>query len=234
MWFICAVALAILQAAGIVTGTVRDDSGGVLPGVTVRLSGDREYRTVTDQSGRFRIVDVAPGSFTIETTLSGFESDTSRITLQSGANVDVPLTIRVRRSKPGRAFEDVARRIAAEAGDGAVQCGSHSLSSAKTSITLEQLEAFVSCAREAVTAGRPFYVIVQSPGIDSRLYNGLFAARGGSAKHFSFDSGPCGNEFDCEPRYVVSECPAPTAKLKSYGPAIVCNSEVSHERKFLQ
>lgn len=214
MWCIGVIALAILQAAGVVTGTVRDPAGGVLPGVTVRANGDKGTGTVTDMSGRFRLAGVEPGAVAIEAALAGFEPATTTVTLPSAGSIDVTLVMHVRGPRPGRAFEDIALRVAIAAGEGATACGSHPLSSRKA-ITLEQLETFVVCARESLAAGRAFYLIVQSPGVDSRIYTGLFATRGGVAQYFSFDSGPCGNEFDCDPRYVVAPCAQPRAAQRN-------------------
>ncbi|MBP8273699.1 MAG: carboxypeptidase regulatory-like domain-containing protein [Acidobacteria bacterium] len=215
------IALAILQAVGVVSGTVRDPVGSVMPGVTVKLNGDKGTTAVTDTSGRFRLAGVGSGAVAIEATLAGFEPATSTVTLPSGGAVDVTLVMHVRGPRPGRAFEDIALRVAIAAGEGATACGSHPLSSRKA-ITLEQLETFVVCARESLAAGRAFYLIVQSPGMDSRIYTGLFAARGGVAQYFSFDSGPCGNEFDCDPRYVVTPCATPRAEFRGGWPGIVC------------
>jgi hypothetical protein len=56
--------LALAQAT--LTGTVKDGSGAVLPGVTVEASSDvliEKTRTaVTDGSGQYRIIDLRPGS----------------------------------------------------------------------------------------------------------------------------------------------------------------------------
>jgi hypothetical protein len=58
------------------TGLVRDESGGVLPGVTVEAASPvliEKVRTgVTDDQGRYRIVDLRPGTYTLTFTLAGF------------------------------------------------------------------------------------------------------------------------------------------------------------------
>src|SRR6185312_7321934 len=58
------------------TGTVRDASGGVLPGVTVEASSpaliEKVRSAVTDDSGVYRIVDLRPGTYSVEFTLPGF------------------------------------------------------------------------------------------------------------------------------------------------------------------
>ena len=64
------------QAQASITGTVRDTSGAVLPGVTVEAASDvltEKVRTAaSDSSGLYRIVDLLPGTYTVTFTLPGF------------------------------------------------------------------------------------------------------------------------------------------------------------------
>ena len=57
-------------------GTVRDTSGGVLPGVTIEASSPAlitKVRTgVTDETGQYRIPDLPPGTYKVSFTLTGF------------------------------------------------------------------------------------------------------------------------------------------------------------------
>ena len=76
------VLMALLGAApGLATaqslaGTVRDTSGGVLPGVTVEASSPalitKVRSGVTDDSGQYRIPDLPPGTYKVTFSLSGF------------------------------------------------------------------------------------------------------------------------------------------------------------------
>ncbi len=69
-----------------IEGRVTDDSGGVLPGVTVAIAspalqaGARE--TITDESGRYRFTTLPGGVYTVTFTLSGF-----RTVVRDGVNV---------------------------------------------------------------------------------------------------------------------------------------------------
>ena len=68
---------AFAQSSGI-AGVVRDSSGAVMPGVTVEASSPaliEKSRTVsTDTQGRYNIVDLRPGTYTVIFTLTGFST----------------------------------------------------------------------------------------------------------------------------------------------------------------
>jgi hypothetical protein len=76
-------------------GTVRDDSGAAMPGVTIRLlarDGGAFQQTVSDEAGRFRFERVQPGVFTIEATVEGFQTlrrDNVRVSADSRASIDL-------------------------------------------------------------------------------------------------------------------------------------------------
>src|SRR6266550_390277 len=80
----CALAFAVLLlpatvfAQATVTGTVKDTSGAVLPGVTVEVSSpaliEKTKTAVTDGTGQYRIIDLRPGSYDVTFTLTGFNT----------------------------------------------------------------------------------------------------------------------------------------------------------------
>src|SRR4051812_42726791 len=59
-------------------GTVKDASGGVLPGVTVEASSpaliEKSRSATTDATGQYSIVDLRPGMYTVTFTLTGFNT----------------------------------------------------------------------------------------------------------------------------------------------------------------
>lgn len=68
--------VAAQELRGSIEGTVKDASGGVLPGVTVEARNsatNSPQMTVTDANGAFRFPSLAPGTYSITATLSGFE-----------------------------------------------------------------------------------------------------------------------------------------------------------------
>ena len=64
------------SAQSSIAGLVRDESGGVLPGVTVEASSpvliEKVRSVVTDDQGRYRFVDMRPGAYQITYSLPGF------------------------------------------------------------------------------------------------------------------------------------------------------------------
>jgi hypothetical protein len=61
-----------------ITGVVKDSSGAVLPGVTVEVSSpeliEKVRTAVTDDAGRYRIVDLRSGTYAVTFSLTGFGS----------------------------------------------------------------------------------------------------------------------------------------------------------------
>ncbi len=88
-----------LAQEGTIAGTVRDEQGGALPGVTVEatspaLIGVRT--TVSDGLGQYRITNLPIGTYTVVFTLSGFQrQQRDNVVLTSGftANVNPALGV---------------------------------------------------------------------------------------------------------------------------------------------
>ena len=66
---------------GILSGTIKDAAGVVVPGVTVQARGPMTASAVTDWRGAFRIVNLAPGNYVVTATLVGFAATTARATI---------------------------------------------------------------------------------------------------------------------------------------------------------
>jgi hypothetical protein len=89
-----------LLAQASLTGTVRDASGGVLPGVTVEAASpaliERVRTAVTDGSGQYRIVDLRPGTYSLTFTLPGFNVvKRENIELTGSQTLTIPVDMRV-------------------------------------------------------------------------------------------------------------------------------------------
>src|SRR3989442_11218014 len=68
----------IATAQSAISGLVRDATGAVLPGVTVEASSpvliEKVRTAVTDAQGRYAIVDLRPGIYTVTISLTGFNT----------------------------------------------------------------------------------------------------------------------------------------------------------------
>jgi outer membrane receptor protein involved in Fe transport len=89
-----------LRSEGSIIGQVTDESGAVLPGVTVLAKSPalqlESVTAVTDVNGEYRITPLPIGTYTVEFTLSGFRTlrhDDIRLTVGFTARVDVVLTV---------------------------------------------------------------------------------------------------------------------------------------------
>jgi hypothetical protein len=67
--------LAAQEQTSSIEGTITDQTGAALPGVTVEAASNRgaKYNTTSDNSGRYRFPSVQPGTYTVTATLSGME-----------------------------------------------------------------------------------------------------------------------------------------------------------------
>ena len=91
---------SIAAAQAVLTGTVRDASGGVLPGVTVEASSpaliEKVRTAITDGSGQWRIVDLRAGTYTLVATLPGFNVVRREDVQLSGTQtLTIPIEMRV-------------------------------------------------------------------------------------------------------------------------------------------
>src|SRR5438552_7038455 len=103
--FIAALALTLIVPAAAyaqasISGTVKDASGAVLPGVTIEAASDvliEKVRSgITDGNGRFQIVDLRPGTYSVTFTLTGFSTvkrDGVELTGTSTTVVDADLKV---------------------------------------------------------------------------------------------------------------------------------------------
>src|SRR5436190_14818958 len=91
-----APALAQIQS-GTISGTVTDEQGGVLPGVNVTVQGvDATQTFVTDATGGYRFLSLAPGPYKVTAELQGFTTVVrDNVIVAVGRNVELPLNLKV-------------------------------------------------------------------------------------------------------------------------------------------
>ncbi len=91
---------ALAQGGAALTGVARDESGAVLPGVVVEASSpvliEKTRSSVTDGTGRYVILDLRPGTYTVTFTLTGFATVKRENVIVSGTGsitLDTPMKL---------------------------------------------------------------------------------------------------------------------------------------------
>src|SRR5947208_16921942 len=96
------IALALLPKAAaaqsVIAGQVKDDTGAVLPGVTVEASSpaliEGRRAATTDGQGRYSIVNLRPGIYSVTFALEGFSRvvrDSVNLPASFTATVDITM-----------------------------------------------------------------------------------------------------------------------------------------------
>ena len=69
---------AVALAQSSITGEVSDNTGGVLPGVTVEVSSpaliEGSRVAISDGTGRYTVIDLRPGTYSVTMSLPGFST----------------------------------------------------------------------------------------------------------------------------------------------------------------
>jgi outer membrane receptor protein involved in Fe transport len=101
---ILAFLLAVLAAGpafaqslvGSVTGAVKDEQGGALPGVAITLTGKTGSRTATSEAdGSYRFVGVDPGAYTLQAQITGFQAQKQSVNVNVGKEVSADFSLKV-------------------------------------------------------------------------------------------------------------------------------------------
>src|SRR5215510_11870992 len=98
--FLCFIALAPeAMAQSTFTGVVKDQSGAVLPGVSIEASSpaliEKSRSTVTDERGTYKIIDLRPANYSLTFTLPGFKTVMREVELPSDftATINAEMTV---------------------------------------------------------------------------------------------------------------------------------------------
>src|SRR4030095_5123410 len=91
--------LAMGQTAGTISGIVQDPTAAVIPGVSVTVKNVDTGITrmlLTDEQGRYRGVNLPPGSYEVEAMLPGFQTEIRRgVILTVGQEAVVNFSLQV-------------------------------------------------------------------------------------------------------------------------------------------
>jgi outer membrane receptor protein involved in Fe transport len=95
---VCTSPLAAQTSLGTFRGTITDEQGGVLPGVTVTARQTATNMTqvgVTTQVGQYFITNLPPGPYQLTFELSGFNSVKQDVQLRVGQDLTLSITLKV-------------------------------------------------------------------------------------------------------------------------------------------
>ena len=163
-------------ASGLITGTVTDPTGAVLPGATVTIQNpvSQYQRTAkTDDAGHFQFANVPYNSYHMTVTMNGFGTFVHDAEVRSTTPVTVPVTMTL-----GTAATTVE------------VTGEDLVNNAASMDTDIDRQAFAEIPLESSTSGLSSLVTLSSPGVSADS-NGLFHGLGDHAENsFSVDGQP--------------------------------------------
>ncbi|HEY7113566.1 MAG TPA: TonB-dependent receptor, partial [Thermoanaerobaculia bacterium] len=182
------LALAIMASPAIaqfggntggIDGKVVDEQGGVLPGVSVTVTGVGAPQTVySDARGEFHVVNLSPGVYTVTTALQGFSTvNRENVTVALGRNTELTIPMKL---------SSVAATVTVS---GEVPVISTKKVETGAAITQEELRAIPN-ARD------PWVVLQSAPGVQIDRINvagsesgqqSNFAGKGSTAGTFAVD-----------------------------------------------
>jgi hypothetical protein len=156
--------LAVAQQAATITGQLTDESGGILPGVTVTATSPalqvQQVIDVTNAQGEYRLTPLPIGTYTVVYTLSGFQT-----VRREGVRLELDATVRLDVKMAIGALEETITV------SGATPVVDVTSTSAATHLTLETIE-LVPTSRNGLLS-----ILAQAPGVRTP---GLIDVAGGS------------------------------------------------------
>lgn len=120
------VALALLlpvaaaqSGSTTIGGLVKDESGAVIPGASIRIVNEDTgvaQDLFSDEQGSYRASDLVPGRYRLEAALDGFETVVNQVVLEAGQTVASDVTLRPARFSQSvvvtaRRTEEVAQEV---------------------------------------------------------------------------------------------------------------------------
>src|SRR5262245_35870534 len=96
LFVLAALPAAAQTSNGSLTGVVRDAQGAVVPGAAVTAQGsDAAFHFTTERDGRFRFLNLEPGTYHVTAELTGFQPNTRDVIVALGRNANVEFELKV-------------------------------------------------------------------------------------------------------------------------------------------
>ena len=153
-----AVTKVAAQGDGSLRGTVRDQQGGAMPGVTVTATSPGLMGAITavsDKAGNYRLSNLPPGTYTLRAEISGFSPyRRDGVLLRAGANFQVDIELKL-----GGASEEII-----------VEGGSPMLEVSRPSNVLN-IDAEFQKAMPVIEGHYWSDFLMMTPGVVSRPHN---------------------------------------------------------------
>jgi hypothetical protein len=170
------------QSGGSISGVIVDETGGVLPGVTVDLhAGTVELTTTTEMDGRYRFDDVPPGPAEITFMLINFGTARRDLTVTAGQQQTADVVLRLSLSADVVVTGRRTFRNIADLDNPAENLVGIASAASQGAITAEQLEA-----RPIM---RPAEVLETVPGLIASQHSGEGKANQYYLRGFNLDHG---------------------------------------------
>lgn len=101
-------------STGTVSGTVRDQAGGVMPGIAVTLTGSATNvvsKTTTNEAGFYMFPGVVPGAYVIAVEAAGMEKFQGSLTAETAKTTIVDVTMKVGQTTTVVSVQDVTPAV---------------------------------------------------------------------------------------------------------------------------
>src|SRR5579862_6219768 len=95
---VLAACLGFSQTSATLSGTIKDPSGAIVPGVVVTLTNDQtavEKKAVVNETGAYMFADIEPGAYTVHADSPGFKDPSKKVAVTGGQRftLDLPLDL---------------------------------------------------------------------------------------------------------------------------------------------
>jgi iron complex outermembrane recepter protein len=95
---VLAACLAFSQSLATLSGTIKDPSGLIVPGVVITVTNDQtgmEKKSVADGTGKYAFPDLAPGGYTIHADAPGFKDPAKKVSLAGGQRLTADIALQL-------------------------------------------------------------------------------------------------------------------------------------------